>query len=195
MGLIDKFFGNASAAAGPSTTQGNAGTAQVSTTSGTTFTLPTSGGSTSGNILISTGNGTITTTHVVCGPSLTQEEEKELKELREQHEINTKAAKIAEFKKLPAELRQYVINILTWNEEAGRIGKVNAERSARHHELEQKEAQSGKLNVSLGMSWMNHSGASIRIEGATPDVDGLSYEDLKRAHMEGTLEEQMLEND
>ncbi len=184
---------NDQAAMGNSTA-GSAGLApQTLTGVGFNGTIPNAG-----STIPNSGVTTWTTTSIHVGDPLTKEEQVELDELRTQHVLDIRLAKIAGFKKLPAELRQFVVNMLTWNEEVDRLEAVSADKSQRQIELEQKESNNGFLTIQNGTAWLGNNAvtnATIRIPDDFRVPDGLTVDELKQAHMESTLEEQMLEND
>lgn len=123
---------------------------------------------------------------------LTADEQKEFSELKKQHEADIKTAKLSVFKKLASELRQYVINSYEWKSSVHEINQTKAEKSERLRELENKESLTrGYGGASLGSY---HAGFSpeykLNLELELPE--GLTIEDLKQAHMEACLEEEML---
>jgi hypothetical protein len=119
---------------------------------------------------------------------LTQDEQKEFESLKKDWEIEKKVARIAEFKKIASEMRQFVINALMWYEQVQTINDAQAPQSARLQELINKEA-AGKMYTLNGgniATWTNGPYQML------PLPEGLTVEDLKNAHIEQTLEEEML---
>lgn len=141
----------------------------------------------SGNIWLNTGTSSGAALNI--GGGLSKEEDEELGSLKEQREEETKYKKIAEFKKLPTELRQFITNCIMWAEQHKRIGELNLNKSAREIELETKQHNGGQLTWSNGTITLANPG----YDPAIPD--GLSGEDIKRAHTEAALEEQILDNE
>jgi hypothetical protein len=184
---------------------GGSGTAG-STTSSTTYTM--SGQSSSGSVMTGAQIQQILQGFTL---GLTAEEQKELDLLQIEHQNELKAAKIAEFKKIPNELRQFIINYFTWQNALEAVDNVPIEKNDRLIELERK-------NVTLNGSI---SGQSLTFQGAYPTwtssispqsifqhyplsgideplkiadmPEGLTIEDLMNAHAEQCLEEEMLD--
>lgn len=212
MGIISRLFGNKSihinnpATSGtfsaPSSVAGcnitgasgggGGGGAGVMTTTTTTNVplIPSTIGNiplgNSGNFWMQTGTSGAS---LSIGGGLSKEEREELNALKEYREEELKSKKIAEFKKLPAELRQFITNALTWKKESDRIGQLNLNKLAREIELETKEVSGGNLSWANGTITM----ASSFYDPTTPD--GLSFEDIEQAHIDATLEEQVLNNE
>lgn len=125
---------------------------------------------------------------------LTPEERKEYDELREQWNIEVKIAKLAKFKKLPTDLRQFVVNTIYWVEAMRKINNVTVPISERLNELSNRSSfvrlnSSSSLNA-IPIYTSNYSAMSESLNIPLPD--GISFEDLKNAHIEQTMEEEML---
>lgn len=154
---------------------------------------------------LTTGTGTITVSQITTllgqfMQPLTQAEQAELTQLTADFEIAKKTAKLDEFKKLPTELRQYVINSTLWAEAVQNIDTTNPEESERLKELKIKQTNGGLLTAG---AWGGAGGSSggfristaahrTRLKKSTVLPEGLSAEDLKAAHSEQCLEEEML---
>lgn len=129
---------------------------------------------------------------------LTPDEKVEFDKLTEEHKVNVKVAKISAFKKLHTDLRQFVINFFSWQEAVATINQTQVEAPERLKELQLKE-QHGKLfTQGLGQYIGGHSYhisadglMSFSTQLALPE--GVTVEDLRQAHIEATLEEEMLD--
>lgn len=142
---------------------------------------------------VSGPSGTVYTTstayntiHIVLSP----EEKKELDLLVADFEIDKKQLKLKEFKKLSPEIRQYVINAQTWQHTLHIINSTEPEKSERLKELESKPTHPYTLsgqNIGLTM------GGYYTIPVSLPD--GLTLEDISQAHVEQTLEDEMLDGE
>jgi hypothetical protein len=163
------------------------------------------GGSGIANSARSSGVLTTTTAHTTILPSgmvsgttftwpqqLTLQEKEELNILRDQHKEQSRVAKLDEFKKLPAALRQHVINVLVWQEVKQKIESCELEKSDRLKDLEMRDSMStlnGFGSVSSG----------LQLDPNWPMAPTLpkdiSAEDLKSAHSDASLEEEMLSNE
>lgn len=183
----------------------------TTTTSGT-FTAPSSGsytvttGTAATTISLPAGTsvslpagqtitGPLTTITTTSFPAiLTSQEVKELEDLENAHKEAHKIEKLNTFKKMPSETRQFVINMILFGEAVSAIKTAPPpEQSERLKELQLKKSYSGgyyygQLNVSPYITTMN-----LDISVFLPD--GITAEDLKNAHVEASLEEQMLGND
>ncbi len=157
-----------------------------------------------GNIQVQTGNGTYTTVASWPPTPLTEEEKKELEELQRVHKEETKAVKLNEFKKLPAEMRQFVVNMIVWRKSSSSIHTVEATKSDRLKELESKlwptlgaGGGSSGLYISGGNFWFNNNVSSVQIDIAAilGLPDGITTDDIEAAHLEATIEEQMLDEE
>lgn len=143
------------------------------------------------------------------GEGLTKEEEVELADLIKQHEADIKAAKMNAFKKLPSGLRQFVLDILSWKEANENINSVTVSKPSRLEELESKDLKSQlfghrgarpfwsnpgylPVNISDGTSYQS---PQFDLAALLPVPEGLIFDDLKQAHLEATLEEEMLGKD
>lgn len=160
------------------------------------------GGGKSGNIVIQTGNSTLTVQQVsqLLGLTpLTDEEKKELEELQRQYNEETKQVRLDEFKKMPTQLRQFVINVITWKKNSSIMSTLHASKSERLKELESRNnghTTLGTGGINLG-SWLNIQGDStwnIDINVLLGLPNNISPEDLEAAHVEATIEEEMLES-
>lgn len=127
--------------------------------------------------------------------SLTKEEQAELETLQKEHNIKVKQAKLNIFKALHADMRQYVINVHEWQTYCNNMNKATIDKDPRLVELNKIDSN-GKLLFHAGNSttygyYNNDLTAHIHL----PLPEGISLEDLKQAHMEASLEEEMLGNE
>lgn len=122
--------------------------------------------------------------------SLTPQESSELESLKKDNVIETKIAKLTEFKKLPTQLRQFVINACMWQDTVQKINEITAPESDRQKELAYKD-QHGKLLTTQGWSVSVNSFINSMTSISLPN--DLTTDDLKNAHAEQAIEEEMLD--
>lgn len=128
---------------------------------------------------------------------LSPEEKEELDRLTLEHSQEVRKHKLDAFKKVAPEMRQFVINALTWHEELSRINDAPVGKSQRLTELETKSR--GGLN-NHNHNWYPNSTwntgtknqAMVSLSSFVGIPEGLTVDDLKQAHIEATLEEEML---
>lgn len=127
---------------------------------------------------------------------LTSEEKVEFDKLTEEYKQEIKTAKITAFKKLPTELRQFVINFFTWQEAVDTISNVSPSKSDRLKELDAKNEYGRLFGQGLGQyigGWTSHTHtASGIISVGLRLPEDLTAEELKQAHIEASMEEEML---
>ena len=154
-------------------------------------TLPTS------NVNITSGGiVTITTTNATVPLlGLSIDEKKELDELKAQNEIELKSMKLLVFKKIPAAIRQAVIDGYEWKICYDMMNASVVPKSQRQVDLENKD-NAGRIYTLGGVGSSHYT--SIYQDNIyfnlTNLPQGVSFEELKKAHMEATLEEEMLDN-
>ena len=129
---------------------------------------------------------------------LSKEEQERLEELKKEHEVAIKTAKLDVFKKAPAEMRQFVINALTWNETHNSIEAVSVPKTKEHSDLESRHNY-GRLFMSHGSGFSINPQWSTSAGGSVFDFlrsiglpNGITVVDLQQAHLEATMEEEML---
>lgn len=131
---------------------------------------------------------------------LTSEEKVEFDKLTEEYKQEIKTAKITAFKKLPTELRQFVINFFTWQEAVDTISNVSPSKSDRLKELDAKNEYGRLFGQGFGQGLGQYIGgwpsythtASGIISVGLRLPEGLTIEDVKQAHIEASMEEEML---
>jgi hypothetical protein len=151
-------------------------------------------------IYTTTTGGTLTQDQIeqilkgVTTIGLTAEEEKELEELKAQHAGLIKAAKLSVFKKLPSDMRQFVINNLEWEDRVAEIESATTEKSTRLQELENRDRRVFINNGQSfsGTNWHDANIGNFPIARTIRLPDGLTANDLRQAHVEATLEEEVL---
>lgn len=129
---------------------------------------------------------------------LTKEEEAELEDLKVQYEHALKRSKLDTFKKLDPELRQFVVNCLNWQEATQNMKATPVVKSARQVELENKDIN--RRTYGQPTSRFGASSSAMTLDGLMQQLirgwiqmpEGVTADDLKQAHMEATLEEEML---
>lgn len=171
----------------------------ATTTAGNPNALVGQGQQTAGNtVYIGNGSGQISQAQwgtlqqaLAAFIGLNQAEQDEMKRLKEDHEIKSKGVKLAEFKKLHKDLRQFVINAFSWQESIEAINESGAEKDPRLVELETKDANSKMYTQ--GSTWSIGGAFDLSNYFAVmPLPKGLTKDELKAAHVEATLEEEML---
>lgn len=137
---------------------------------------------------------------------LSNEEQKEYQRLEKEHEEEVKSAKLAYFKALPPEFRQTIINILQWETVAKEINHIEPPKSERLRELEGRARRTNPF-AGYGHSYSKQfypSGGSPlqdaldnlgRHHYPTNMPNGLTLEQLEEAHLEATIEEELLKNE
>lgn len=125
---------------------------------------------------------------------LTPEEKVEFDKLTEEYKANLKQSKLTAFKKLPTELRQFVVNFFTWQESINLINAIMVDKSERLKELEQKNDY-GRLflqqvGLYVGSTYTTTGLSQILFQIGIPE--DLTAEELKQAHIEASMEEEML---
>lgn len=134
---------------------------------------------------------------------LSKEEQNELEQLRKDHANQVKAAKLGIFKKLPGEIRQLVVNAYEWKICFDNMNATTVIKDPRLAELERKDenaqifktAHTGHSHgVPRGMATQPFYSSGLFFGSNFDLPEGLSLEDLKLAHMEASLEEEMLNN-
>jgi len=187
MSILDKFFGttsnDAAATAPANETVNTSGTFSIPTInprSGAGITTVSGGaGSSSGSFFIRGGSSSVSGGSTSIN-YLSQEENDELNALTEQYEVDLKNAKIAEFKKLPSDIRQFIINSIIWTGAQYKINNLSVNKYQRQIELESKSFRSGIYTSSYAPMYNNLP-------------TGILNEELKQAHIDVSLEEQILE--
>lgn len=140
-----------------------------------------------------TGTGPIYSSGTgITGLGLTSEEAAELKQLEEQYRVNSKIAKLNRFKKLDSNLRQFVINALMWHDAVEAINMDNGEVSDRLNELRSKDY--GRITIGSALTLDGIYGYQQYGYNLIMPKD-LNAEELKQAHIEACLEEQVLNSE
>jgi hypothetical protein len=156
-----------------------------------------------GNPFWSSGS-TITTTDYakmmedflkIYGAPLTNEESKELEKLEAEFKIEIKNAKLKVFKSLSPELRQFAINSHEWERARLDIDGADANRSDRHNELLKKRSN----GLGGGFPYSGLSGSTLDSSMFYPPQSApvqlpsdITIDELKEAHIEASLEEEVL---
>jgi hypothetical protein len=121
--------------------------------------------------------------------SISIEEREELNILKEEYALQLKMQKIAHFKKIDPAIRQFVINAFTWNSIVQDLNYIVVDKNPRMLELEHKDTHGmgsiSGVSTSLDGLWRN-------LNSCIPMPEGISLEELRAAHIEATLEEEML---
>lgn len=129
---------------------------------------------------------------------LTKEEQAEYEQLKNEYAIKLKQAKLNIFKAICSEMRQTVINGYEWRACFANMNNATIEKDPRFDDLERKD-NNGKIfmtNASGSVTktgWYDQSNNGFFVNMPLPE--GLTLEDLKQAHMEASLEEEMLSNE
>lgn len=126
---------------------------------------------------------------------LSKEESEELDNLKKEHNNEVKVAKLAAFKKLSPEMRQFIVNLISVHASVKKINDTTVDKSQRLKDLESKEAFT---RGSTSTTWAQYSGVNIydpfsnKIKVQAIEIDGISLEEIQQAHVEATVEEEML---
>lgn len=123
---------------------------------------------------------------------LSPEEKKELEELEREHAIKLKTERLSIFKKMDGSIRQSVINALIWKETMEAMNAATVEKSQRQVDLEAKNVLFKNMFIhTQGSNWTYNTGTDLFFNGiALPQ--GVTVEELKQAHADATLEEEVL---
>lgn len=105
---------------------------------------------------------------------LTTEEEQELKQLQEKREVKMKQTKMAEFRKLPAHIREAIVIRIRSQEEEERISAISFDPCPREQELMNKKSQ------------FTYRNASDLVYASTPTI-----EELEDIHAQQCLEKEI----
>lgn len=143
--------------------------------------------STGSNAIVSVGGtqGTLSVT------TMSDEERKELEQLRKDHDLEIKTTKLNIFKALSPDVRQRTLDLFEWVNCRQTMDATTIPQSERLAQLSMKEAMTGSMTLKAymsngsGITWYTSSG--MHTEPNLPD--GITLEDLKKAHMEASLEE------
>lgn len=120
----------------------------------------------------------------------TQQENEELKGLYEEREQETKRLKLEKFKKLPPELRQAVADAIQWSKAVQEINATEAPITDRERELQVIPAgYFSHQAVFSGFAGINSTPAGWFVL-----PNGITKDDLLKAHSDATLEETLKEN-
>lgn len=134
----------------------------------------------------------------------TPEEAKELADLEADRARESKRLKIEAFKKLPAPLRQQIVDEITWLQEHNKISITEAPKSQRQQELEQKQAsQYNPWNSPNQWSIGRLQNPFITSTGMEQAMtwrrftlpNGLTDDDILKAHNDACAEETLLSSD
>jgi hypothetical protein len=156
-------------------------------------------GSSLGKLLLGGITSTFTGT-IPSGPPLTSEEAEELNRLAIDRATESKRLKVEEFKKLPADFRQTVINKLLWKKFVKEANEKEVQMTDREAELINKQNQANmgigsyiggsNLRISSGSTqWYTGPNGALSIEEAVSLPAGLTEADLIDAHNEACAEE------
>lgn len=136
-----------------------------------------------GNIYVNTGNGiaqvgigsiTNTTTTAPVVQPYTAEDAKELERLEADRQMEIKRTRLEKFKKVPAAIRQQIVDEIVWHRNVNDISNTDVTKSERQQELERKQMMN---NPFAGGNPWNPFGAG-----------GLSSQWLRTDHTHGLLD-------
>jgi hypothetical protein len=143
---------------------------------------------------INTSTNTISIPSV---PSITTTELNELETLTKNSHEDNRTAKLAAFKQLPRELRQYAVTQCQWLEAVEKINNITS-HNQRLDELQLKAIRAGKWDAGAPRDPFNrfsydfYTSAKHRTEpNYIPMPNELSSKDLTKAHLEACLEEEL----
>lgn len=135
----------------------------------------------------------------VSGVQITKEEESELRELEEECKSYVKNKKLQEFKKLPKNLRQRIVDILvlkTFSHDINSVDENSFEKVDRIKELRRKIPNSQYYNNnayygSQGAIYSTTANFSLEESTIMNIVNAFERDDLLKAHAEVSLEEEL----
>jgi hypothetical protein len=138
----------------------------------------------------------------------TKEELTELDALEQQRQRDMTQQQVDAFKKVPAAIRQRIVDDILWTRELNNIEKVDQTKSARQLELESKKSASHPYSISgtagSGFTWSQGAIIGSTITTSSPFFAPVSRpvlpsrmtdEDIIQAHNEATMEEECLKQD
>lgn len=130
---------------------------------------------------------------------LTKEEEKELRQLEEESTSFIKNKKIEEFKKIPKNIRQRIVDVLvlkTFCNEIGSINENSFDKIDKLRELRRKQSLANSQPYYNGLS--GHYTVGIHPSTFTAEdsfilniLDNIPKDDILKAHAEISLEEEL----
>jgi len=123
---------------------------------------------------------------------LTAEEKQELENLKSQYANDLKVTKLNIFKKQSSQLRQYVINSFLWQETVNLMNSAKPSQSVRINELENKTSTPFPFLSGSGNTLFTQDSTGFIPYSHLPMPNGISIEELQQAHVEATIEEEML---
>ena len=125
---------------------------------------------------------------------LNQKDAQEMETLKAEYEARVKYTRIEKFKKVNSSLRQFVINSFEWENLVKEINNNDIDKPHRLTELETIDSMSR-----IYSGGYQSTGASLNVDGlfmglfkGFTAIEGLSLDDLKKAHLDATLEEEVL---
>ena len=116
---------------------------------------------------------------------LSADEKVELETLQSEHTAETKKNKLDIFKKLPTDLRQNIINHYLWMEVIAEMNNTKVPKSPRLLELEDKH--------SFNRAGVIQTSDSYYFPHFYPLPESITMDDLKAAHLEASVEEELLQ--
>jgi hypothetical protein len=165
------------------------------------------GGGAGGGFYGINGTATITTTGLTSPMPPTQEELAELEVLEQQRQITIKQEQVNAFKRVPAPIRQRLVDDILWARELAAIEVAEPAKSSRQLELENKKNSNlygtlygGITYGGAGGTGTIYNGSTVTItpgwyssQGIRPTIPSRMTEDeIIMAHAEATMEEECL---
>lgn len=143
-----------------------------------------------------TGTSTWITSSTPPAPALTPTEAAELESLRQDRAAESKKLKIEEFKKLPPDFRQTIVNKLLWKKFVKDSNAKEASMSDREVELQAKQNMQGIYIGGSGLSitstypgYLGSNSQVLTVEEGVSLPTGLTETDLVNAHRDACAEE------
>jgi len=121
---------------------------------------------------------------------LTSEEIEELKTLDREHETKLKLSKIEKFKSQSSNNRQYLIDKMKAHEAVNNINNDDIAKSSRHFEL--SALRGGPLHNNSAPYANSTFNYDSLVMPRTMNIRGISLEELEKAHLEQSMEEEVL---
>ena len=133
-------------------------------------------------------------------PDLTHEEKLRLGALQEERRRLTKEAKLNKFKELSGEMRQNIIDSLCLREQVEAINRASADTTKEEENLTEKHYRHIRYrrNSWMMMDFHNNNDEVLTIHSTPFNIElnsgwcGMTLEDLKRAHLDATMDEEVL---
>jgi hypothetical protein len=124
---------------------------------------------------------------------LTKEEKDEYEQLMHEHKVAVKQCRLEAFKGLSTELRQFIINQLTFGKHISDLHKYTVNNNPRLTELTNRNLNSmNMINFASGSGTISAFRDPFLLNSLP---EGITVEDIQQSHLERCLEEQLLDEE